>query len=33
VPQKGYGTAAVKHGRQELAVEFPGTVLVVRAQA
>ncbi|AHK28416.1 MULTISPECIES: GNAT family N-acetyltransferase [Rhodococcus] len=31
--KKGYGTAAVKHSRQELAAEFPGTVLVVRAPA
>ncbi|MFD4367343.1 GNAT family N-acetyltransferase [Rhodococcus sp. NPDC058521] len=31
--KKGYGTAAVKHSRRELAAEFPGTVLVVRAPA
>ncbi len=29
--KKGYGTACVKHSRRELAAEFPGTVLVVRA--
>ncbi|NLG56439.1 MAG: GNAT family N-acetyltransferase [Rhodococcus sp.] len=36
VPDKrkqGYGTAAVKHCRRQLAAEFPGTVLVVRAPA
>ena len=31
--KKGYGTACVKHSRRELAAEFPGTVLVVRAPA
>ncbi|TXG92296.1 GNAT family N-acetyltransferase [Rhodococcus rhodnii] len=31
--KKGYGTAALKHARRELAREFPGTVLVVRAPA
>ncbi|NLE78545.1 MAG: GNAT family N-acetyltransferase [Rhodococcus sp.] len=31
--KKGYGTAAVKHSRRELAAEFPGTILVVRAPA
>lgn len=31
--KKGYGTAAIKHGRQELAAEFPGTTLVIRAPA
>ncbi|MFZ2175800.1 MAG: GNAT family N-acetyltransferase [Rhodococcus sp. (in: high G+C Gram-positive bacteria)] len=31
--KKGYGTASVKHSRRELAAEFPGTVLVVRAPA
>ncbi|NLU82241.1 GNAT family N-acetyltransferase [Rhodococcus sp. HNM0569] len=31
--KKGYGTAAVKHSRRELAPEFPGTVLVVRSPA
>ena len=31
--KKGYGTACIKHARRELAAEFPGTVLVVRAKA
>ncbi|QNG17506.1 GNAT family N-acetyltransferase [Rhodococcus triatomae] len=31
--KRGYGTAAVKHSRRQLAAEFPGTVLVVRAPA
>lgn len=31
--KQGYGTACIKHARRELAAEFPGTVLVVRAKA
>ena len=31
--KKGYGTACIQHARRELAAEFPGTVLVVRAKA
>lgn len=33
VRKQGFGTAALKHARRELAIEFPGTTLVVRAAA
>lgn len=31
--KRGYGTAAIKHSRRQLAAEFPGTILVIRAPA
>ncbi len=31
--KQGYGTAALKQARSELAAYFPGTVLIVRTPA